>query len=229
MHNIIIVDNDFTNISRIISIFHPIEDAKVKSLFHTCDEHLKSTFGDLSNIYVLFEETYFTFHSIFPENLKIIILVNNRIQSKVTQNILHVSLKTANATLRKNISSYLNVVPKYSYQDKVRKILNNLKFDFKLNGTHYLYDSIIYCINIGDDVLCENLQQNVFNIIAKQHNTTANNVKWSIFRSINKAYKTACNTDIKRINKYFRLETNQKPTPKRVICTILNKIDRKIY
>lgn len=129
-------------------------------------------------------------------------------------------------TLRKNIISYLDVEPKQSLEIKVQKTLNSFKFDFTLKGSRFLYDAILYCVKTQDDSLCENLQQNVFKVVAEKHGTNTNNVKWSIIRSINKMYSHANKTDIKKLKLYFKLDDNQKPTTKRIICTIVNKLNK---
>ena len=226
MHNIIIVNNDFKFINRMINIIYPIKDAKIKSLFYTYDNNLKATFVDFQNIYLLSEDTFFNNTTKFPKTSRIIVLVEGPIKSKINENILYVSQKVSDTTLRKNIISYLDLEPKQSLEIKIQKTLNSFKFDFTLKGTRFLYESILYCSRTNDDTLCENLQKNVFSVIAEKNATNADNVKWGIIRSINKMYSHACKTDLKKLKSYFKLDDNQKPTPKRIICTILNKLNK---
>lgn len=69
MHNIIIVNNDFTFINRMINIIYPIKDAKIKSLFYTYDNNLKSTFVDFENIYIITEDTFYNYTTKFPKHV----------------------------------------------------------------------------------------------------------------------------------------------------------------
>lgn len=227
MHTFIIVNNDFKFISRMVNIIYTIKDVRIKSLFSTYDNNLKSTFVDFNNIYIFSEDSYYKDYSRLPKTIKIIVFVNNPTHAKTDNNTLFISTKTSDTSIRKSITTFVKGEISQSIEKRLQKILNSFKFDFTLNGTKYLYDSILYCLNSENDSLCENLHQNVFFEISKKYNTSANNIKWSITRTINKACSRMTKTDYKRMKKYFKLEDDQPPTPKRIICTIINKFYKK--
>ena len=69
--------------------------------------------------------------------------------------------------------------------------------------------------------MVENLQSDIYPIIAKKYNKTIYNVK----SSINKA--TECmyyECDVGRLEKYFRLFDDMKPTVKQVVFAVINKL-----
>ena len=184
MNNFIIIANELKFINKVISIAHPIKNVKIRGIYLTYEPPLKLTFNDLSNVYILSEYEYYKSGTRFPQNTRVIVLVNSMIKSRVQENVLFISHTISETSIRKNISTFLNDDTSFSKEKKVQKILTNFKFDFTLKGTKYLYESIIYCINSKDESICENLQKNVFSIIAEKYNTTPNNIKWNIIRSI---------------------------------------------
>lgn len=99
--------------------------------------------------------------------------------------------------------------------------LNSLGLKIKLNGTKYLFESISYIYNSNNYGLIDNLEKNVYAILAKKHNTTASNIKSNILKSINSMY---ISTDIEKNKKYFWFDDDIKPTPKLLIEVILNKL-----
>ena len=99
--------------------------------------------------------------------------------------------------------------------------LHSLGFRIKLNGTKYLLESISYIYNSNNYGLIDNLEKNVYPVLAKKHNTTTRNIKSNILKSINSMYLL---TDIEKTKKYFSFDDDIKPTPKLLIEVILNKL-----
>lgn len=99
------------------------------------------------------------------------------------------------------------------------KELSNLKFKKETKGFRYLVDAIY--LTILDDELIENLTQKLYKKIAKHYEIeNSKRIKWCIEETINSMYR---NTKQYKINQYFNLENNEKPTPKFVIYTIACK------
>ena len=67
----------------------------------------------------------------------------------------------------------------------------------------------------------ENLNKNIYPVIAKKYNKTVNNVKCSITSATTSMFYDCDET---RLKNYFNFYTVIKPKPKVVIHTILNKI-----
>lgn len=69
--------------------------------------------------------------------------------------------------------------------------LQFIGFKLKLNGTKYILESILYIYNSNNYDLVENLEKNVYPILAKKHNKTSMNIKSNILKAINSMYITA--------------------------------------
>ena len=99
--------------------------------------------------------------------------------------------------------------------------LNSIGLRLKLNGTKYLLESILYIYNSNNYGLVDNLEKNVYPVLAQKHHTSKNNIKSNILKSINSMY---ISTDIEKIKEYFLFNDDTKPTPKLLIEVILNKL-----
>ena len=102
-----------------------------------------------------------------------------------------------------------------------KRILNEikgLKFEVTNIGVQYLIDCILL-IKCNDALY--NLEKDIYPIVAKKYNVSANKVKWNIYSCINNMSR---NNSVERINRYFGFTYNRTPTPKVLIFTIVNKI-----
>ena len=101
----------------------------------------------------------------------------------------------------------------------ILKELSKLRFSLHNKGGMYLIDAIFICIK--DERAIENLNQNVYSVIAdKYHAKTMLTVKAVMQHSIETMYR---NMEEAKVKKYFYLETYEKPTLKRVIGTVVFK------
>lgn len=108
-------------------------------------------------------------------------------------------------------------------EEKIRKYvfneLSKLNFKKETKGFKYLNEAIY--LSIIDENALENLSNNVFpNIAQKYHTNTPANVKWCMNRVIDTMY---CNTSMKTLCEYFKMEKDQKPTLKFIIYFIVCK------
>ena len=100
---------------------------------------------------------------------------------------------------------------------KAIKQLEMFHFNFKLRGTTYLLESIVYSYLTKDKYTFENLEKNVYPYVSKKYNVSAQNIKWSIIRSINNM-KKACAL------KSYHIDFPGKITPKYMIPEIVNRL-----
>ena len=105
-------------------------------------------------------------------------------------------------------------------KQKVIKELLYLGYDISHKGTSYLIDVINYIQNNQNKNL-DNLNRDVYPIIAQIHNVNVHNIKCYIARETNEMY-LKCKT--KRLQDYFSYAEDTKPNVKTVIYTIINKI-----
>ena len=90
-------------------------------------------------------------------------------------------------------------------------------------GTNYLIDST-YMVYNKEAHLCDNFEKNIYPIIAKKYDTSVNNVKSNIIKSINSMYAEC---ELNKLKKYFHFTTDFKPTPKMIIYTVISNVARK--
>lgn len=113
------------------------------------------------------------------------------------------------------------------YSNKIREIIIDeliyLGYDLSLMGTSYLLESIYIIINkrIIDNI---NLKNEIYPIIARKYNTNVNNIKCSINYASTIMYFN-CPKD--KIENYFKIYNNTKPSSKKIINSISNVVERK--
>lgn len=128
-----------------------------------------------------------------------------------------------NTIEKEDVEKNLNFIDEDKEISKiVQKVTNELLllgYNFKLKGTQYLLDYIIYVYSNQDRDMLENLERNVYKYISLKNNKTILNIKTSIINSTNYVYDYQ-NSEI--LTQYF--SSNIKITPKLVIATVLRKI-----
>lgn len=108
----------------------------------------------------------------------------------------------------KSVVNNINYVAECSnMKSKVLSEINNLGYNIKLVGTKYLLESIMYIYESNNFSLMDNLEQNVYKVIANKHNKSIINIKTNIAKSTRAMYGED--------NRY---------TPKYVISDILTKV-----
>ena len=117
----------------------------------------------------------------------------------------------------------LNNIIKEKDIDKQRNMIKNelkyIKYNLKYKGTCYLIDVIIYIYNNNK---IDNLQRNVYPVIAKMYKKSVENIRTNLKRATDCMYNDC---ESKRLQKYFGLSSDdEKPTVKEVIYTVLDKI-----
>ena len=103
--------------------------------------------------------------------------------------------------------------------NKINKELEYIGYNLSYNGTKYLSECIALIYSTSG--CCENLNKNVYPIIAKKYQKTINNIKCKITSATNSMFYEC---DENRLKNYFQFYTISRPKPKLVIYTILNKI-----
>lgn len=149
-----------------------------------------------------------------------IFLCNNTSPFKNSKYNLYIPIDIKEENIAKSMNSFICNSNKRLIQKKVNSLLEILKFDFKLTGTKYLLESIVYSYLNKDNYLFENLEKQVFPYVSKQFSVTPANVKWSIIRSINNMNIRLNKSDLKKTHKDFP----DKLTCKLLITEIVNHI-----
>lgn len=141
------------------------------------------------------------------------------------KNVLNLNI---NLSFEKMCNRILDFIPhdgSHSKKEKATNLLSKLGFDFKLVGTSYLLDSILYANTYKGSYSLEQLKRDIYSYVAKTNSTTVDRVIWSIARSFNYMYKRHTKESYQIIEKYLGLPYPVKPTPKLVINYIANNLD----
>lgn len=102
---------------------------------------------------------------------------------------------------------------------KIYEELKYIGYNPSYYGARYLAESIALIYNNYDS--SENLNKNIYPVIAKKHNKTVNTIKGDIRSATNSMFYECDET---RLKNYFNFYTVSKPKPKLVIYTVLNKL-----
>lgn len=125
----------------------------------------------------------------------------------------------------KNVKSIKALIEKKDLENKKEQIIKELEYigyKFKYKGTHYLAETIMEIYrNKAKNRMVENLQSDIYPVIAEKYHKTIYNVKSSISKATECMYYEC---DIKKLEKYFRLCDDMKPTVKQVVFAVINKI-----
>lgn len=141
-----------------------------------------------------------------------------------SNNRLFISENTSTEEIIKSITRFISKENHEILRNQIIDILKAFPFDFKLVGTFYILETILYCYENKSDYVFENLERKVYPHVANICNCKSSNVKWAIVRSINamNACKTECNRKFLADN--FKVDISEKTTAKQLISTIVAKL-----
>ena len=111
-----------------------------------------------------------------------------------------------------------------SQEEEVAKILSRLGFDFKLSGTLFLLDAIVYGRTYKSTYCFETLVKDLYDYVAQNNNTTINRVKWSVERSINYMYNRHTKESYTYVENCFNIKYPEIVTPKLLINVLVNNL-----
>ena len=151
---------------------------------------------------------------------KIIICENDKCDLKSSKHTLYLCSQSSLESTLKQLKLFTPKVDEEFIRRKVRKILEKFNFDFKLIGTKYLLEAIVYSYLTKETYLFENLEKQIYPYVSQKYKVAPQNIKWAIIRSINNM-KTRLNTsDLQN----FSLEDSEKITSKFIISEIVNRL-----
>ena len=217
MYNVLIYSNNLNFVKKYNNLLtlnfnniKMIEIASNKSELHSiCKKHY-------IDIVILDSRDYIKNDiQFYLKSIKKKVLVGNNLEIKKNANIIYIPKTLKLPSIIKVLQNHFYVVDEKVVRECTRKLLNSLKFDFKLKGTNFLLESIVYSYINKADYVYENLEKNVYPHISKKYKVSTSVIKHSIIRSINNV-----NANILKAN--FR--NLDKITSKTFITEIVNHI-----
>ena len=127
-------------------------------------------------------------------------------------------------TMIKKINKFINDYLYVSKKEELTKILTEIGFSFKLSGTLYLLEAILYANVYKDSYSYEKLEKDIYSYVAKKHKSTAQRIKWSVERSVRYWHESLTKESYINIEKYLSVEYPKKPTPKLIVNSLSNII-----
>lgn len=151
---------------------------------------------------------------------KIIICEDNEHIFKNTKHVLYLSNTSSLEETLKKLKLFTPKVDEELIRKRVKKILEKYNFDFKLIGTKYLLDAIVYSYFTRENYLFENLEKGIYPYVSQKYNVKPDSIKWAIIRSINIMKSKSSKSSLQSISS----DTSEKITSKFIISDIVNKL-----
>lgn len=151
---------------------------------------------------------------------KIIICDDEEKCLKSSNHILYLSSHSNLESTLKKLKLFTPKVNEEFIRKRVRKILEKFNFDFKLIGTKYLLEAIVYSYLTREAYLFENLEKQIYPYVSQLYNVSPLNIKWGIIRTINNMRLKLTKSDLQN----FSLENSEKITSKFIISEIVNRL-----
>lgn len=222
MYKTIIYSNDLENLKKMYnSIFNNPDNFCINLIkIATTYDELISMHEKLKFNMIIISECDMNVFSLI-ENIETKIIFSINISNfKNTKNSLYLPFDENSDYTYSKLQKFLSKINEKDIRKKVQKILETFHFDFKLNGTKYLQDAIIYSYKNKDDYIFENLEKNIYPYISKKFKISPENAKWAIIRAIN-----AVNFRYTDIETQFPCYSfDEKLTPKSLITDIVNHL-----
>lgn len=235
MLNLLIAENDISITKQLINdVLYYMPDIRLVQITNNEKETLKALNTTQIDIVILdYEILYFGIDAFYEKlensarqnykNSIIMISPTANMEKKFNDNDLVIDYFLKDFNTEKILLKMNDIIKNKDNIKTKKKIFSELEYihyNVKYKGTQYLADVILYISN-NINLHINNLQKEVYPIIANIYHESANTIKCDITRATTCMY---CECDIKTLNKYFGVLDDEKPTVKKVIYTILDKI-----
>lgn len=204
--NIILVDNDVGGIKETINSAINTIDMNVKTFIATSKEEIVELVSKYEIDFIILNKE-----------------LNIKFSTSKCKHIITIDRKVESKRLRTHLVKKLNKICETKKIDNINKRiaeeLSKIGYNFKLSGTMYISEILSYIYLNDKSELLENLEANVYTVIAKKNNKTIDNIKTNIAKAT-KFVELYQDRDI--LYNYFLLDI--KITPKLVLTTVMNKL-----
>ena len=108
---------------------------------------------------------------------KIIICEDDNHLLKSTKHILYLSINSNIELTLKKLKLFTPKLDEEYIRKRVRKILEKFNFNFKLIGTKYLLEAIVYSYFTRETYLFENLEKDIYPYVSQKYNVNPLTIK----------------------------------------------------
>ena len=235
MVNILIATNDINIIKKLTNeIITNNYDIRIAKICNSNDEtidilnntNIDIIFLDLkmigNNLNIFFEKLNNNKRERYKDSIIIMSDMFSQIEN-ISKNNMIVEYILQESDRDEIIYKLNKVVEKKDIDVKRKAIIKELEYinyntDYK--GTNYLIDTILQVYR-NKKIMIENLQKDVYPIISQIHKKSINTIRCNIRHATECMY---CECNIKKLNEYFGIIDDERPTTKDVIYTVLSKI-----
>ncbi len=155
-----------------------------------------------------------------------IVLISKDVKSSTSLGkVLTLNYSLSFEEMSQKISMFIRKKLSLSQKEKVMSTLSKFGFDFKLSGSVFLLESIVYARTYKGTYSFETLAKDIYFHVAQNNNSTIDRVKWAIERSIKYMYKNHTKESYEYVEKYLNIKYPEKPTPKLIINVLSNNLD----
>lgn len=220
MYKAIIYSNNLEIIKKTCNIlFNKFDNIKLLGIVNSIEEFNSLSNNCKINLIIISDLDFKnpTLQNLLKRIENKIVFCNGNKKFNNSKYTLYLPLNSENSYIHQQLKKFISKVNNRLIRKKVYKVLEKLNFDFKLNGTNYLLEAIVYSYLNKEKYLYENLKQEIYPYVAKIYHVEPDNVKWSIVHSVNIIKNHINYTEF---NSIFC----DKITPKSLISEIVNRI-----
>ncbi len=201
---------------KVMGIANNLEEAKELIPKFTVDLIITTNNINLENF---IKENFFSYKP------KLVIISNLKNSESTSRNTLIVNHNLSFSEISKKISIFINTKIGKSKKEKAINLLKKFGFDFKLSGTNYLLDAIMFNVSYNESFGFEKLVKDTYAEVAKMNNTRSDLVKWAITRSINYMHSRHTKESYIFVEEFFNIKYPERPTPKTIINLVSNTLN----
>lgn len=222
--NVLIIEKDMKYCNKLIRVIGNNFDLKfcmISSHYEEIENGLKEFDFNLIIIeYELIDE----FKSILEKYSNIVMVIYSDKGKNEFNNLYINKTDSPEEVLSKLMSLLNNNIINYSLKLEIKNELKYLGYNPKYCGTKYLFEVIYILLNNEQYNYNDNLEKDIYPIIAKKHGKSVNTIKCNI---INATDMMVCECEENKLLEYLGYYDFSKPGPKKIIESIVLRLSKE--
>ncbi len=222
--NVLIIEKDMKYCNKLIKVIGNNFDLKfcmISSHYEEIENGLKEFDFNLIIIeYELIDE----FKSILEKYSNIVMVIYSDKGKNEFNNLYINKTDSPEEVLSKLMSLLNNNIINYSLKLEIKNELKYLGYNPKYCGTKYLFETIYILLNNEQYNYNDNLEKDIYPIIAKRYGKSVNTIKCNI---INATDMMVCECEENKLLEYLGYYDFSKPGPKKIIESIVLRLSKE--